>query len=247
MGKKRAKKKKTAEYTGPKILSFDIESAGVNALHPDLGFIICFGYKWLHETDAHTITLDKQSLLTYDDKQLLEDASKLMEEADILVGHFASVFDRRFIQGRLLINDLPPIPNVKLRDTCMIARSVANFSSNRLKNLAKVLNLKNQKLENGWPKAWLDVLRGDEKALDRLAEYCRGDVVAVEELYLKLRPFDNPHPRLFDRSKCPSCGGDVEYRGTYTAGERKYRRFQCKSCKKWGHETKPIKETNGKV
>lgn len=218
-----------------KILSFDIESAGVNALHSDLGFVIVFGYKWAHEKHAHAITISREALKRFDDRELLVQASKLLSEADLIVGHFASVFDRRFIQGRLLVHGLPPIPPVKMRDTCMIARSVANFSSNRLKNLAKTLNLKNQKLENNWPQAWFDVMRGNHRALRGMAEYCKGDVLAVEELYLKLRPFDNPHPRLVaDRTKCGSCGSSkIQYRGYAFVGQRRYRRYQCFGCGKW--------------
>lgn len=227
---------------GPRILMFDLETAGVNALKSDLGFVICFGYKWLGEKEAHCLTISRKGLANWDDSELLKKASRLLEEADIIVGHFASVFDRRFFQGRLLINKLPPIPATKMRDTCMTARSVANFSSNRLKYLCKILGLKNQKLENNWPMAWFKVLRGDMKALAGLAEYCKGDVLALEELYLRLRPFDNPHPRVVaDRSVCRVCGGKIEYRGYSFVGENKYRRFRCTVCAKWDRERKAIR------
>lgn len=224
--------------TSPKILFFDLESTGVNALKSDLGIVMCFGYKWGSEKKAHTLTLTAPELRRLDDRRLLIQASELMVEADLLVGHFASVFDRRFIQGRLLIHQLPPIPFTKLRDTCMIARSVANYSSNRLKHLANILNLKHQKLENNWPQAWLEILRGNMGVLEDLAHYCRGDVLAVEELYNRLKVFDNPHPRMVDdRGRCGLCGGAVEYRGYALAGEHKYRRFVCKKCGKWSRET----------
>jgi hypothetical protein len=228
--------------TEPRVLSFDIESAGINALRSDLGFVILFGWKWLHEQKAHVIKLDQKHLDAFDDSELLKEASRLLEQADVCIGHFASIFDRRFINGRLLINHLPPVPDTKLRDTCLLARKIANFSSNRLKNLAKVLNLSHQKMENNWPTAWFEVLKGNMTALNKMGEYCKGDVIAVEELYLRLRPFDTSHPRLYTRAKCGSCGGEVQYRGTYTAGRCRYRRFQCNGCGAWGHEAKPIKE-----
>jgi len=227
----------------PKILSFDIESAGVNALKSDLGFVIVFGYKWNYEPDAHVLTVSRKAIRQFDDKELLIKASKLLTEADLVVGHFASVFDRRFIQGRLLINNLPPIPAVKMRDTCMIARSVANYSSNRLKHLANILHLKNRKLENGWPDSWFQVMQGDMDALAKMAKYCKGDVLAVEELYLRLRPFDNAHPRMNgDRSKCGVCGGNVEYRGIAFVNNNRYRRYVCRKCHKWGREANCVKD-----
>ena len=226
----------------PKILFYDIESAGVNALKPDLGFVIVFGYKWAHEKVAKSLTIGGISLSKFDDWQLLKEASKLITEADLVVTHFGSVFDRRFLNGRLLIHNLPPIPFTKMRDTCMIARSVANYSSNRLKHLAKILNLRHQKLENNWPTAWFKVMQGDTKALAGLAHYCRGDVLALEELYFRLRPFDNAHPRIIDdRSTCGVCGGQVEYRGFTYAESLKYRRYVCQKCRRWSRERKAVK------
>jgi len=225
--------------SNPRILFFDIESAGVNALKSDLGFVIIFGYKWSDEKEAHSLTISRKSLHKFSDKELLVKASKLFNEADLVVGHFASVFDRRFIQGRLLINGLPPISPVKMRDTCIIMRSIANYSNNRLKYLAKILHLKHQKMENDWPNAWFQVMKGNTKALQGLAEYCKGDVLALEDLYNRIKPFDNPHPRMVDdRSKCGLCGGSVQYRGYIYANTNKYRRYQCTKCFKWGRDTR---------
>lgn len=226
----------------PRILCFDIESAGVNALNADLGFVIIFGYKWIGEKQAHSIVIDEDSLKKFDDRKLLKQASKLLNEADLTVAHFGSVFDRRFIQGRLLINNLPPIPPTRMRDTCMISRSVAKFSSNRLKHLAKILKLRHRKLENNWPTAWFKVMQGDMKALAGLAHYCEGDVLALEELYLRLSSFDNAHPRIHFGQVCPRCGSKhIQYRGLALVNNKRYRRFQCQRCNKWGRETSAVK------
>ena len=224
----------------PKILFFDVESAGVNALRSDLGFVIIFGYKWGHERAARVISIDRTNLRKFNDKILLQKASRVFTKADLVVAHYGSVFDRRFIQGRLLINGLPPIPATKMRDTCMVARSVANFSSNRLKHLAKILSLRHQKLDNNWPTAWLLAMQGNMKAIHGLAKYCKGDVLALEELYNRLLPFDNAHPRVYNDDKCRVCGGTVRHRGITFVGERKYRRFQCTQCNKWDRSRKAI-------
>ena len=225
----------------PKILFFDIESAGVNALKSDLGFVIMVGYKWAHEPDVKIDVIHRRDLRKFDDRELLTRFSKRFEKADICVAHFGSVFDRRFIQGRLLINKLPPIPPTRMRDTCMIARSAANFSSNRLKHLAKILDLKNQKLDNNWPIAWFKVMQGDMDHLRALADYCKGDVLALEDLYNRLLPFDNAHPRIYaDRSVCGKCGSRVQYRGIAYVNNNQYRRYQCIKGH-WGREMNKIK------
>lgn len=230
--------------TKPRILFYDIETAGVNALRSDLGFVLMFGYKWSDEKTPKVLTIAQKDLKHFNDGPLLQRLSKKIEEADLVAAHYGSVFDRRFIQGRLLINNLPPIPPTKMRDTCMIARSVANFSSNRLKHLCKILNLRHQKLDNSWPGAWFRVMQGNMKSLRDMAVYCAGDVLALEELYYKLRPFDQPHPRMFlqhgadGRALCGSCGQGTQYRGFAYKGVHRYRRYVCTSCGKWGTESR---------
>jgi uncharacterized protein YprB with RNaseH-like and TPR domain len=229
------------EVKKPKILFFDIESGGVNALKSDLGFVLMFGYKWAHEKKAKVLTIRKKELRHFNDGPLLTRLSELMTEADLIVAHYGSIFDRRFIQGRLMIHGLPAIPATKMRDTCMIARSAANYSSNRLKYLAKILNLKNQKLENNWPTAWFQVMQGNMKALKGMADYCKGDVLALEELYYKLLPFDRAHPRMYPVGECRVCGStNTQHRGWHVTKEHKYARFQCQECGTWDHERKAV-------
>ncbi len=223
----------------PRILFFDLETAGVNALKADLGFILMVGYKWAHEKDAHVLTIKKKHLKHFDDGPLCEKFSKMYTKADLVVAHFGSVFDRRMFQGRLLINRLPPIPPTIMRDTCMITRSVANFSSNRLKNLGDTLQLKNRKIDkgDGWPRWWFKAMQGDMKELQAMADYCKGDVLALEELYYRLRPFDNSHPRLHSKlMMCGSCGAHTIRQGYRYTKERKYIRYQCTACRKWGQK-----------
>jgi uncharacterized protein YprB with RNaseH-like and TPR domain len=227
------------EVSKPKILFFDIETAGVNALKSDLGFVLMVGYKWAHEKAVKIVTIKKKHLRHFDDREVLTTFSKIYEQADIVVAHFGSVFDRRFLQGRLLIHSLPPLPQTVMRDTCMIARSVANFSSNRLGNLGITLDLSEKKIEkgNGWPTWWFKAMQGDMNAVRAMALYCKGDVLALEKLYYRLLPFDNAHPRLHvSKLQCGSCGSKVERRGYRVAKTRRYARYQClnASCQKWG-------------
>jgi uncharacterized protein YprB with RNaseH-like and TPR domain len=241
----------------PNILFFDIETGGVNALKSDLGFCLMVGYKWNYEKSARVLTIEHRHLRHFNDGPLLRAFSAIYNKADLTVAHFGSVFDRRFIQGRLLINNLPAIPFTKMRDTCMIARSVANYSSNRLKTLGTTLDLKNQKEEKGtgWPLWWFGAMQGDMGAVRKMAHYCKHDVLATEELYYRLLPFDNAHPRVYFKEEgeaevCGHCGGKVEYRGTRLLNNKRYRRYRClnsnfkktgKICGKWGHVGKAIK------
>jgi len=231
-----------------KILFWDIESAGVYALKSDLGFCLMVGYKWNYEKAARVLTIQHRHLRHFNDGPLLKEFSKIYTEADLTVAHFGSVFDRRFVQGRLMINKLPAIPFTRMRDTCMIARSVANYSSNRLKNLGTTLSLNNKKEEKGegWPKWWFGAMQGDMGSIKKMAHYCKRDVLATEELYYRLLPFDNAHPRMHfskipeDRDPCPVCGGANQQRGVAFANNKRYYRYQCSKCGKWSRGKKAI-------
>lgn len=238
-----------AKSSAPRILTFDVETLGVGAFHADQGFIVTLCYKWADSPMVHDITVSEKELLALDDRSVLERAAAVFEKADVLVGHFAAVFDRRFINGRLMFHDLPPLPSTKIRDTCLIARSVANYKSNSLDNLCRVLKLKNRKNNKGlrFPESWMDLLRGDLSVLRDMVEYCKKDVLATEELYFRLRAFDNAHTRLvMDREKCGICGSDVEYRGYTYVNNKQYRRYVCKSCRRWGRSTRAEKIDNKK-
>lgn len=231
---------------------FDIETAGFpGGFKADMGVMLNFGYKWLGERGVHVLTVDKfprwfSRSRGIDDRGIVKAALAIMEEADLIVAHYGERFDRRFFQGRCAIHGFDPPPPTKLRDTWQIARRAFAFSSNRLLDLSETLNLthkKHQKTRDEWPGWWVRAMAGDASAIHEMAEYCALDVAALEELYLAIRQYDGPHPRLnADRTKCPVCEGAVEYRGYAWVGENRYRRFVCKSCRRWGRETRAFKE-----
>jgi len=236
------------ENPAAKILFWDLETGGVNALRSDLGVTLCFGYKWLGDDDVHVLTVDKfpgwfTKAHGVQDKGLLIAAVSIMDEAELLVAHYGDKFDRRFLQGRLAIHGLPSPSPVKQRDTWRIARRAFNYSSNRLGNLAMTLGLteqKHQKTRDEWPGWWFRAMAGDQTAIHEMAEYCAQDVRTLEEIYFRIRQYDYPHPRLvIDRSLCGICGSkDITYHGFAYVGQNRYRQFQCKSCGKWDRERK---------
>lgn len=229
----------------PRVLIYDIETGGVNALNADLGFVLCFGYKWLGEKGAKVLTLEEYGGFKpgrYDDRRLLKAIWKIMSEADLLVAHYGDGFDRRFLNGRFAIKNLPPIPPIRQIDTCKLAWKNFNFSRNRLGIIAERLGCRNRKSESKFPDWWLAVSAGDMSALRRMARYCRQDVLTLEEVYLRLKAFDSTHPNMQpDRSKCGQCGSaSIQYRGIYRTKERTYRKYVCLECRVWGRDAKAV-------
>lgn len=72
-----------------------------------------------------------------------------------------------------------------------------------------------------------------------MREYNIRDIVALEELYLRLRPWATNHPSMAvyadtDVPVCPKCGGKhLQYRGFAYTSTAKYHRLQCQDCGGW--------------
>lgn len=128
-----------------------------------------------------------------------------IEDADVLVGHNSDKFDMRHLTAKLIEYGLDPLPKINTVDTLKEVRKIAKFSSNRLNFLGKKL-IGQQKLETG-RQLWVDCMAGDEKALRRMLRYCKNDVVLLEAVYMRLRPYMRSHPNLadFDSLNCPMC------------------------------------------
>jgi len=231
-----------------KILIWDIETIGMpNGLKADVSSIICIGYKWLGEKKTHVLKINDYS--TFDsapmnDKQLIKDFVEIYKQADVTVAHFGAVFDRRFLEGRCVMNDLPPLPDVKLMDTCLVARSKFAFRSNSLKNLAIAFGCAEQKGESNFPYDWINVLRGGKiakKAMHDISEYCKQDVRTLEEIYLKIRSRMGAHPHVGvidgndKKCSCQACGSlKLKRNGIRVgAGGVRAQEVQCKECGKY--------------
>jgi len=238
--------------TEPRVLIWDLETGGVNAFYADLGFILNFGYKWLGEEETHILRVSdyrgwfkRERDCPIDDKPLIKEALEIMSQADVLVAHYGDKFDRKFFQGRCAIHDLKPPPPTIQRDTCLLAWKYFKFRSNRLAALANHFNLDEHKYEkkrNEWPGWWLRAMAGSKTAIEEMGEYCKQDVRTTEGVYLRIRPYDQAHPRLHGPiEKCRHCGGKMEYSGYRVTLQKRYRRTRCSECGAYDKENMPIK------
>lgn len=239
-----------------KVLIWDIETNGINARKSNLGWVICISYKWLGEEKVHCIkqtdfprTFEKD---IGNDKEVLKAFLPVVSEADLIVAHYGEYFDRPFVQGRLVANNLPSLPNsLKQVDTCLLARKHFNFSSNRLVALAEFLGLAEKKADKGWPDWWHQALRGNKSAVNKIAKYCDQDVRALEQVYLRLKPYFNSVGREHlgrDGIVCTKCGsGKAQKRGRYITTTNQYQRYQCQKCGGWFRNKKPLEKDQSEV
>jgi hypothetical protein len=208
------------------------------------GCIATFAAKWAGEKVFSRALPDYKGYKggSYDDKKLVEDLWRLLDEADIVVAHNGDDFDVRVIRGRFVCHGLVPPSPFKTVDTKKVAKRVGRFNSNSLDDLGSLLGL-GKKIKTDFD-LWKGCIDGDKTAWRQMVVYNEKDVVLLEKLYNKLLPWATNHPNhgaYNDSAICPKCGGtDVQFRGEAVTTTRRYQRFQCKKCGGWGRFTKSL-------
>lgn len=214
------------------------------------GCIATYAAKWLGEPVFSKALPEFKGYKggSYNDEALVKDLWLLLDEADIVVAHNGDDFDVKVIKGRFIVHDIAPPAPFKTVDTKKLAK-VARFNSNKLDDLGKLLGL-GQKIKTDFS-LWKGCIEGKAESWKQMVKYNKLDVVLLEKLYLRLRPFARTHPNmaLYGDAMCPKCGGkSIQFRGTAVTTTRKYKRFQCNDCGGWGRVTKSesgVDVTNG--
>lgn len=235
--------------TKAKIVYLDIENS------PNLGYIwgkyeqdviefkkewymMSFAYKWEGES-TQVMALPDYALYkkdTTNDKELVKEVWKIIDAADIIIGHNIDRFDLRKLNARFIYHGLPLPSSYKTVDTLKVARKMFMLNSNKLDHIAKYLGI-GSKVDTGGFGLWLACMDGDESAWKLMKKYNKHDVDLTEKVYKKLRPFTTNHPNINviqgTSVACPSCGGATQKRGFTITKVGKYQRHQCQTCSSW--------------
>jgi len=164
--------------------------------------VLCFAAKW--EGDRSVMFYDERS----GREHMVEQAWRLLDEADIVVGYNHVRFDIPHLQREMVeLGYGPPSDWVDI-DLLAAVRRRFRFLSNKLGAVTDVLGL-GAKDDPGGFDTWRGVLAGDEKAWRRMKRYNKQDVQITENLYDYLKPWLNlPHAGLFSgkMTACAACG-----------------------------------------
>ena len=235
-----------------KILIFDIET------QPNLSYtwgkwqqdvirfkseweMLSFAYKWLGERKTIAVGRDK-----FSEEALVLRLRQLFDEADVVIAHNGNSFDVKMCNAKFIEFGLTPPSYYKSIDTKLVAKRYFRFNSNKLDDLGNILGL-GRKIETGGFDLWLGCMQGDKKAWKKMLAYNKQDVVLLEKVYLKLRPWIDNHPGinlLEGRPEaCPKCGsGPLQKRGTIkTTKVALIQRYQCQNCGGWSQARKSQK------
>jgi DNA polymerase III epsilon subunit-like protein len=154
----------------------------------------------------------------------------------VIVHHNGDKFDLKKLNTRLIIHGLDPLPKIHTVDTLKEVRKVAAFTSNRLDYLAKTL-VGAGKTHVDY-QLWLDIMKGNKRAVRDMVAYNKVDVIRLEEVYSVLLPYMKSHPHIGAQNgeskdlSCRYCGSThVKKNGTkHTAAGLKKQEIQCRDC-----------------
>lgn len=176
------------------------------------------------------------------DKNLMDEMWKLLDEADIIIGQNSDRFDLPKIYARMMFHktrDRHPPSSFKRVDTKKIAKRYFGFTYNSLEHLCEFLEVKFKKLKHDkFPGMSLHVecLRGNKEAWKEMRKYNEMDILALEACWEQMRAWDsNINANLYYGSKksvcrVPGCGGSLQSHGHHYTSLGKYARYKCGSC-----------------
>lgn len=239
----------------PRVVTLDIETAplvsytwdiwdqnvGLDQIHVEWS-IISFSAKWLGEKAIiYRDTGGNGPNRIREDKPLLRELWAILDQADIVIAQNGVKFDLKKINARLLMHGFTPYSPIKVVDTMLIAKRHFAFTSNKLAWMSEHLTTTKKDDHHRFPgfKLWDECMKDNPAAWAEMRKYNIRDVVATEELYLRLRPWMVGHPNvaaymLGEEVRCPKCGSsDVQKRGTVPTQTGEYTRIRCNSCGGW--------------
>ena len=242
-----------------KVLIFDIETAPIiahvwglwennvslNQMVKDW-HTMSWSAKWRGAPESEVMYMDQRnSPKVEDDKAIMKEIWQLLDEADVVITQNGKKFDQRKLNARFLEHHLGPTSSFKHIDTMKVAQKHFDFPSYKLEYMTNKFCKKYKKLKHKeFPghEMWTECLKGNIKAWDEMKVYNEHDVLALEELYYILIPFDSSiNLNLFhDRDEHVCHCGSVKHNknGFYYTNVGKYQRYVCKSC---GAETRSRK------
>lgn len=199
---------------GPKILIFDLETS------PELGyvwgrfkqflapvqvkqrsFLLTWSAKWVGEDKVMADAIPNYretpqgGYKEQDDFEIVSSIWRLLDECDVAVAHNGLRFDFPYLNSRFAYHGLGMPSPYKAVDTCKIAKKYFRFPANSLKELGIYFGIETPKLDTNF-QLWIDCMEGSKEAWEYMVEYNVYDVKLLEEVYMKVRPYDKAAPNL---------------------------------------------------
>lgn len=252
---------------GPRVLLLDIETApllgyvwglwennvALNQIYKDW-HILSWSAKWFKDESGNlygphdkVMYMDQRRAPNVeDDTKILKGIWALLDEADIIVTQNGKSFDQRKLQARFILNGMKPTSTYRHIDTKLIAQKHFALSSHKLEYMTDKLCVKYKKQTKHGKfqgfEMWKECLKGNLAAWREMEKYNKYDVLSLEELFIKLIPWDSSinfsvytgDDDLLHKCTCGSKAKLQKYGYAHT-NLAKYHRYKCTRC---GKETR---------
>ncbi len=156
--------------------------------------VLCWSAKWLFEPEVYGMKVSGKDAMNRKDASILEPMWKALDEADIVVVQNGKKFDIPKLNSRFLLAGFLPPMYYQVVDTKEVMSRHFGFSSNKLDYVNQLLGIETK--DEMEFQDWIDYVKGSNEAGEKMLTYNKKDVVIMEELYLKLRPWIPGHPNL---------------------------------------------------
>ena len=199
--------------------------------------VLSVGRKWLGEKgvrydDTWPYT-DKKSR-----REMLKKVRAELLEADAVITFNGNKFDLPKLNGEFLVEGLKPVKppvSIDVRKTT----SAMGFTSGKLAHVGPLLGCGRKRKHDGFT-LWADYLAGKPAARKEMRLYNIQDVIVLEQVYEKVKPFIKAPAYLTeDMDECPNCAGHrLEKRGHRYTRMFKIERRVCLDCGAWSDGTR---------
>jgi uncharacterized protein YprB with RNaseH-like and TPR domain len=176
------------QLKGLRVAMFDIETTDLDARY---GRIICAclkdvgGATWTVRTD------DPRNKQPFNDKWLVQELLKKMQEYDMFITYNGTMFDWRFLSTRHYVRNVKQKPFKRFhRDLLYHARSKFRVMGRAQKRIYDDLfgqGTSNKTFRT--PDMADRVKRNDKRAIDWEIKHCKIDVKELEDIYLTFLPY----------------------------------------------------------
>lgn len=158
-----------------KTLAFvDIEATGLNG---DYNSVVVVSVKPYGEKPI-SIVAERPG----DDRKVVTEAKRLMEQFDAWVTYYGKGFDRKMLDTRLWFYRKPPIDLRHHIDLYFMLKYKINTSRKSQAHLLRFLGTLEQKMDMG-ANDWNKILANPKRWLPKMQQRCESDVIGLEGLY----------------------------------------------------------------
>lgn len=241
-----------------KILFFDIETAPMDVKvfglwNQNIGLnqivtptrMLSFAAKWKDGPVGFHASRNKVQ-----HKRMIQRMHSLLDEADVVVHYYGERFDVPHVNREFVELGLGPVSPYVQVDLKKVAKQFY-LPSYKLQYVSTWLGFDGKTAHSGF-NLWVDCLKGDPEAWAKMEEYNRQDVVLLEQVFDKLRPWIKSLPSVAlymddpeETSGCPACGSqNLIKKGFRVTKLSKYQAYLCKDCTKYSQSGKAIKRVD---